>query len=273
MIKQLFRRNWLVLVIFVLIITWLLTPLIIHSFTYPVNKGVYFIYLKKISIKYYAETGFKTGLSEILGGYCIERAKYIVTRTGVQGFIVEKYRISIVNRSISKIICMYLDIIDNGSRKTWFRNKTGSIVIMFDWIYKYHGPVFTEKNYKDYSLPWIKNIYLYLTMNYPKTWINISSTIVPSKDIDRLKTVFYNMLSIKYDEKDHFIEKLYFTSTIMLQETPYTMITVEIMRITTYNPLEEKILEIEPQTIILILIIISILTIIIHQIIQRTKNI
>ncbi len=222
----------LILITLTLLLLSIPAPIIIYG--EKINRNSYFIYLKQVKIEYYPEIKLRTNLPSILNGYCIEKAKYVVTRVGDQGFILEKYKVDLENRSTTPVTCMYLGIIDVGEKKTWFRGKTDTLVLMFDWKYNYTGPIFTEKIFKNYPLPWLNKVYIYLSRNWPTYLINTTATIMPSKNIERLQTVFYNDLRITYDRSDGFLKELRYIATIMLQGTPYVMITLEISRITTY---------------------------------------
>jgi hypothetical protein len=200
-----------------------------------VKPDTYFVYQKSVRIEFYSSNGAVAGLSRIINGYCNEVAVYNVTRSGIEGFIIEKHRIVLENKSSAPYTCRYLLLVDAGEKKTWNRlNNPSTIVMMFDWKYPYHGPVFTSTYYNGYPLPWAKHMYIYMSMNSSTYTYNISSTTAPTHGINGLNTIFYNMFEAEYDRGDGFLKYLKYTVAIHILGKPYAAITLVINRIKTH---------------------------------------
>ncbi len=260
-----FRRSRIPLLIIILL---LISASIVGAIPQWAKTGLYLVFEKKAEVVVYAKSGFEVDLTKVLNGYCIEKAKYVITRVGDQGFIMEKHRLSFMNKSLSPILCKYLSIIDNGQKKSWDLNKSGFRVLMFDWFFKYSGVVFSELSYRDYLFPWVEKLYIYIPPTTGITQINTSTTHIPSHDIEGIDTSFYNHLKAMYSRQSGFLTYIYYSGVIAFYGKAVIGIAFEARLIDTninIKPFTEIIL----YNTLVVLVIASIATITIYYILFK----
>jgi len=207
----------------ILIVPW-------SVFGLNIDTGYYLVYDKEVVVEKYPGLSYQPDIHNIINGKCFERSKYVVSRTGAKGFTLERMVLSFKNESYSAVTCLYLNIVDQGQVKDWYTNRDNYKVhvLMFDWSYDYNGPVFTDKIIYNYSIPWVQNIYLYLSVKYPLNSLNTSTVTYPSKKYGSLDVSFNNILLFKYSEKTRFLERLEYTIVVNIYGKPYMKIVLNI---------------------------------------------
>jgi len=206
-------------------------------YSIDIDTGYYLVYDKEVVVEKYTGLSYQPDIHMVINGKCFERSRYVVSRIGAKGFTLEKMVLSFKNESYSAITCHYLNIVDNGQVKDWFTTRGDSRihVMMFDWSYDYNGPVFTDEILYNYSIPWVQNIYLFLTLKYPLTSLNTSTVTYPSRGYGSLDVSFNNILMLKYSEKTRFLEQLDYTIVINIYGKPYMKIVLNIKLIESSN--------------------------------------
>ncbi len=170
--------------------------------------GAYVTYSKKVVVIQYPTANDYPGLKKKLWGYCYEEAKYVITSTSSDGFIMDKIILKQTIKTGGELTAKYLEIIDYGSIRTLRSGNT--LKLLFKWVFP---QIITadKKVFYNETIPWISHLSVYDGDSSKKE--HLSKIIVLPDNIYGVSTVFRIMADAYYNSNG-FLKKLNATLSI-----------------------------------------------------------
>ncbi len=195
-----------------------------------VHRGVYFTYVVKIYTEVVTNETIEETFPEcyhlctLLNGSIKAVIKYEITHYNDYEFILARKILKINTTPIyiyleGSPLMKYLDLLSEGERNT-LRLRSGIDLLAFEWIYSYKNINFKTVKANDTVLPWIKDVYIYLSPDNGKFNIKLVRSQKTKWSIDGERVSFKNDLEINYDTYTGFLENLSYTATVNLGGKP-----------------------------------------------------